>query len=335
MKRTSLPLLKRREFITLLGGAVSSPLAASAQPPQSPVIGFLNPFSPDGQTDRLRGFRQGLADAGYVEGVNLAIEYRWAEGHLGRLPTLAAELVHRRVVLIAVTGGPTPAFAAKAATATIPIIFTVGDDPVRLGLVASLARPGGNVTGINFFANELAAKRLELLRELVPSATRIAVLVNPAEATNTESTLKDVDSAANAMGLQIKKLNASSSREINETFANFSRERPDAIFIGPDAFFTARRVQLALLAAFHRLPVIYPLRPYTEAGGLMSYGSDIVDAYRQVGSYAGRILKGATPADLPVVRASKFELVINAETARTLGLAVPPSLLARADEVIE
>jgi putative ABC transport system substrate-binding protein len=327
--------MKRREFITLLGGAVSSPLAASAQPPQSPVIGFLNPFSPDGQTDRLRGFRQGLADAGYVEGVNLAIEYRWAEGHLGRLPTLAAELVHRGVVLIAVTGGPTPAFAAKGATATIPIIFTVGDDPVRLGLVASLARPGGNVTGINFFANELAAKRLELLRELVPSATRIAVLVNPAEATNTESTLKDVDSAANAMGLQIKKLNASTSREINETFANFARERPDAIFIGPDAFFTARRVQLALLAAFHRLPVIYPLRPFTEAGGLMSYGSDIVDAYRQVGSYAGRILKGATPADLPVVRASKFELVINAETARTLGLAVPPSLLARADEVIE
>jgi putative tryptophan/tyrosine transport system substrate-binding protein len=329
--------MRRREFITLLGGAVAAwPVpAARAQQPQSPVIGFLNPFSPDGQTDRLRGFRQGLADAGYVEGVNLAIEYRWAEGHLGRLPTLAAELVHRRVVLIAVTGGPTPAFAAKGATATIPIIFTVGDDPVRLGLVASLARPGGNVTGINFFANELAAKRLELLRELVPSATRIAVLVNSAEATNTESTLKDVDSAANAMGLQIKKLNASTSREINETFANFARERPDAIFIGPDAFFTARRVQLALLAAFHRLPVIYPLRPFTEAGGLMSYGSDIVDAYRQVGSYAGRILKGATPADLPVVRASKFELVINAETARTLGLTVPLPLLARADEVIE
>jgi putative ABC transport system substrate-binding protein len=328
-------MIRRRKFMTLLAGAAMWPVAARAQQPQSPVIGFLNPFSPDGQTDRLRGFRQGLADAGYVEGVNLAIEYRWAEGHLGRLPTLAAELVHRRVVLIAVTGGPTPAFAAKGATATIPIIFTVGDDPVRLGLVASLARPGGNVTGINFFANELAAKRLELLRELVPSATRIAVLVNPAEATNTESTLKDVDSAANAMGLQIKKLNASTSREINETFANFARERPDAIFIGPDAFFTARRVQLALLAAFHRLPVIYPLRPFTEAGGLMSYGSDIVDAYRQVGSYAGRILKGATPADLPVVRASKFELVINAETARTLGLAVPPSLLARADEVIE
>jgi putative tryptophan/tyrosine transport system substrate-binding protein len=329
-------MMRRREFIMLLGGAAAAwPLAARAQQPAMPAIGFLNPFSPDGQTDRLRGFRQGLADAGYVEGVNVAIEYRWAEGHSDRLPTLAAELVHRRVVLIAVTGGPTPAFAAKGATATIPIIFTVGDDPVRLGLVASLARPGGNVTGINFFANELAAKRLELLRELVPSATRIAVLVNPAEATNTESTLKDVDSAANAMGLQIKKLNASTNREINETFANFAFERPDAIFIGPDAFFTARRVQLALLAAFHRLPVIYPLRPYTEAGGLMSYGSDIVDAYRQVGSYAGRILKGATPSDLPVMRASKFELVINAETARTLSLTVPPSLLARADEVIE
>jgi putative tryptophan/tyrosine transport system substrate-binding protein len=326
----------RREFITgLVGAAAAWPVAAHAQQPAMPVIGFLNPFSPDGQTDRLRGFRQGLADAGYLEGVNLAIEYRWAEGHLARLPMLAAELVHRRVVLIAVTGGPTPAFAAKGATTTIPIIFTVGDDPVRLGLVASLARPGGNVTGINFFANELAAKRLELLRELVPSATRIAVLVNPAEATNTESTLKDVDSAANAMGLQIKKRDASTSREINETFADFARERPDAIFIGPDAFFTARRVQLALLAAFHRLPVIYPLRPYTEAGGLMSYGSDIVDAYRQVGSYAGRILKGATPADLPVVRASKFELVINLQTAKLLDITVPPSLLARADEVIE
>jgi putative tryptophan/tyrosine transport system substrate-binding protein len=326
----------RREFITgLVGAAAAWPVAAHAQQPAMPVIGFLNPFSPDGQTDRLRGFRQGLADAGYLEGVNLAIEYRWAEGHLARLPMLAAELVHRRVVLIAVTGGPTPAFAAKGATTTIPIIFTVGDDPVRLGLVASLARPGGNVTGINFFANELAAKRLELLRELVPSATRIAVLVNPAEATNTESTLKDVDSAANAMGLQIKKRNASTSREINETFADFARERPDAIFIGPDAFFTARRVQLALLAAFHRLPVIYPLRPYTEAGGLMSYGSDIVDAYRQVGSYAGRILKGATPADLPVVRASKFQLVINLQTAKLLDITVPPSLLARADEVIE
>ena len=193
--------MKRREFITLLGGAAAAwPLAARAQQPAMPVIGFLNPFSPDGQTDRLRGFRQGLADAGYVEGVNLAIEYRWAEGHLGRLPTLAAELVHRRVVLIAVTGGPTPAFAAKGATATIPIIFTVGDDPVRLGLVASLARPGGNVTGINFFANELAAKRLELLRELVPSATRIAVLVNPAEATNTESTLKDVELGSQCHG---------------------------------------------------------------------------------------------------------------------------------------
>ena len=205
-------------------------------------------------------------------------------GLVASLNRPGGNLTGRRVVLIAVTGGPTPAFAAKGATATIPIIFTVGDDPVRLGLVASLARPGGNVTGINFFANELAAKRLELLRELVPSATRIAVLVNPAEATNTKSTLKDVDSAANAMGLQIKKLNASTSREINETFANFARERPDAIFIGPDAFFNARRVQLALLAAFHRLPVIYPLRPFTEAGGLMSYGSDIVDAYRQVGA---------------------------------------------------
>ena len=329
-------MIARRAFIKLLGGAAAAwPIVAGAQQAGMPVIGFLNPFSPDGQSDRLRGFRQGLAETGYVEGVNLAIEYRWAEGQFDRLPALAAELVRQRAAVIAVTGGPAPAFAAKGATATIPIVFTVGDDPVRLGLVGSLARPGGNVTGVSFFANELAAKRLELLRELVPSATRIAVLVNPTEGTNTESTLKDVETAASAMGLQIKNLNASTSREINAIFANFTRERPDAIFVGPDAFFTARRVQLALLAGLHRMPVIYPLRPFAEAGGLMSYGSDIVDAYRQVGSYAGRILKGAKPVDLPVVRASKFELIINAETARMLGLTIPPTLLAIADEVLE
>jgi ABC-type uncharacterized transport system substrate-binding protein len=329
-------MIRRREFITLLGAAAPAwPVVANAQQPAMPVIGFLNPFSPDGQSDRLRGFRQGLAETGYVEGVNLAIEYRWAEGQFDRLPALAAELVRQRAAVIAVTGGPAPAFAAKDATAMIPIVFTVGDDPVRLGLVGSLARPDGNVTGISFFANELAAKRLELLRELVPSATRIAVLVNPSEGRNTESTLKDVETAASAMGLQIKNLNASTSREINAIFANFARERPDAIFVGPDAFFTTRRVQLALLAGLHQMPVIYPLRPFAEAGGLMSYGSDIVDAYRQVGSYAGRILKGAKPVDLPVVRASKFELVINAETARMLRLTIPPTLLAIADEVIE
>jgi putative ABC transport system substrate-binding protein len=237
--------------------------------------------------------------------------------------------------VIAVSGGPAPAFAAKGATATIPIVFTVGDDPVRLGLVASLARPGGNVTGISFLVTELAAKRLELLRELVPAVSRIGVLVNPAEATNTEATLKDVETAAHTMGLQVKKLNASTSSEINVAFASFMHERPDAIVVGADAFFTARRVQLALLAVLHRMPVVYPIRPFTEAGGLMSYGTSLTDAYRQAGVYTGRILKGAQPVDLPVVRATKFELVINAETARMLGLDVPPTLLSTADEVIE
>ena len=327
--------MRRRAFITLLGGAAAMPLIARAQQPAMPVIGFLNGQSPDGFIEPLRGFRQGLKETGYIEGENVAIEYRWSENQIDRLPALAADLVQRRVAVITATGGPAPAFAAKGATATIPIIFTIGDDPVRLGLVASLARPGGNVTGINFFVTELAAKRLDLLRELVPAATRIAVLVNPAEATNTESTLKDVETAARAMGLQIKKLNASTTREINATFATFVREQPDAIFVGPDAFFTARRVQLALLAVLHRTPAIYPVRPFTEAGGLMSYGTSLTDAYRQAGIYTGRILKGANPLDLPVVRATKFELVINVETARMLGLTVPPTLLARADAVIE
>jgi ABC-type uncharacterized transport system substrate-binding protein len=327
--------VKRREFITVLGGAAAWPLAAWAQQPAMPVIGFLNSQSHDAFIEPLRGFRQGLKEAGYVEGENVAIEYRWAEGQIDRLPELAAELVRRRVGVIAATGGPAPAFAAKGATATIPIVFTVGDDPVRLGLVASLARPGGNVTGISFLVTELAAKRLEVLRELVPAVSRIAVLVNPAEATNTEATLKDVETAAHTMGLQIKQLSASTSREINATFASFVRERPDAIVVGADAFFTARRVQLALLAVLHRMPVVYPIRPFTEAGGLMSYGTRLTDAYRQAGVYTGRILKNAQPMDLPVVRATKFELVINAETARMLGLDVPPTLLARADEVIE
>jgi putative ABC transport system substrate-binding protein len=327
--------MRRREFIGLLGGtAVAWPLVTRAQQAM-PVIGVLHSQSPDAFRESLRGFRQGLKDAGYVEGENVAIEYRFADNQMDRLPELAAELVRLRVAVIATGGGPVPAFAAKGATATIPIVFTIGDDPVRLGLVASLARPGSNVTGISFLVTELAAKRLALLRELVPAVTRIAVLVNPAAATNTEATLKDMETAALVMGLEIKRLNASSSREIKAAFATLVRERPDAMFIGVDAFYTSRRVQLALQAMLHRIAVVYPIRPFVEAGGLMSYGTSLDNAYRQAGVYTGRILKGAKPADLPVERATKFELVINAETARMLGLTVPPSLLATADEVIE
>jgi putative tryptophan/tyrosine transport system substrate-binding protein len=327
--------MKRREFITLLGGAAAAwPLAARAQQPAMPVIGFLNSQSPDGFMEPLRGFRQGLKEAGYIEGENVAIEYRWAENQTDRLPALAAELVRRQVAVIT-TMGSSPALAAKSATTAIPIVFNVGDDPVRVGLVASLARPGGNLTGINFFASELAAKRLELLRDLVPAATRVAVLVNPAEARITEATLRDVKAAARGMGLQIQVLNVSTSREINAAFATLAQERPDALFVGGGPFFTARRVQLAQLAARYAVPAIFPQRQDAEVGGLMSYGASVTDAWRQVGVYTGRILKGAKPADLPVVQASKFELVINAETARMLGLTVPDKLLVAADEVIE
>jgi ABC-type uncharacterized transport system substrate-binding protein len=327
--------VKRREFITLLGGAAAWPLAARAQQPAMPVIGFLDPRSADAMTERLRGFRRGLKDTGYVEGENVSIEYRWAENQMDRLPALAAELVRRQVAVIVSSGSVAAASAAKAATVMIPIVFLVPEDPVKLGLVASLARPGGNLTGINFFLGELTAKRLELLRELVPGAAHVAVLVNPANAANTETTLRDVEPAARTMGLQIQVLNASTSREIDAAFATIARERPDALFVGNDAFFNARRVQLVLLAGRHGLPAIYWDREFAEAGGLMTYGSNIVDVYRQVGDYAGRILKGAKPADLPVVQSSKFELVINAQTARMLGLTVPPTLLAAADEVIE
>src|SRR5262245_16825747 len=326
--------MRRREFIALLGSGLAAwPLAARAQQ-ATPAIGFLASQLPDAVTDRLRGFRQGLKDTGYVEGENVAIVYRFAENQDDRLPALAAELVSRHVAVIATAGLPST-LAAKAATTTIPIVFLVGDDPVRLGIVTSFSRPGGNMTGINIFTSELAAKRLELLRELVPRAARVAVLANPANVAATETQLKEVNAAARAMGLQTQIHNDNTSAEIDAAFETMSRERPDAVYVTTTAFLNGRRLQLAQLAAFHRLPAIYGLREYAEAGGLISYGPNIVDAYRQIGMYTGRILKSATPADLPVVQSSKFELVINAQTARMFGLTVPDKLVVAADEVIE
>jgi putative ABC transport system substrate-binding protein len=327
--------VKRREFISLVGGGAAAwPLAAWAQQPAMPVIGLLESRSPGTIEYLLSAFRQGLKDTGYVEGDNIAIEYRWGENEVDRLPLLAAELVRRQVAVIVATAGAHTAFAAKGATTTIPIVFGVSEDPVRLGLVASLARPGGNMTGINFLSAELVAKRLEILRELVPAATRIAVLVNPTGPT-TETTLRDVDAAARTLGLQIQVLNATTSGEINAAFVTLVRERQDALFVGTDPFFASRRVQMVHLATHHKVPATYPGRQWPEIGGLMSYGGDLPAALRQMGIYTGRILKGAKPAELPVAQADKFELVINTETAKLLGLTVPPTLLARADGVIE
>ena len=327
--------MRRREFLGVLSGAAATwSFAASAQQLAMPVIGFLYSQSPDMVSEVLRGFRQGLKEAGFAEGDNVAIEYRWAENQTDRLPALAADLVRRRVAVIAAMDTPS-ALAAKAATTMITIVFSTGSDPVRDGLVESFARPRGNLTGINFFAADLAAKRLGLLRELVPGAARIAVLVNPAHASITEATLKDVEEAARAMGVQVQVLNASTGREIGEAFATLARDRPDALLVGSGPFINARRVQLALLAGRYGIPAIYTGRTYVEAGGLISYGASLPDVWRQVGVYTGRVLKGAKPLDLPVLQTSKFEMVMNAETARMLGLTVPPTLLARADEVIE
>ena len=310
--------MNKREFITLLGGAAATwPLTAQAQQSGMPVIGLLDARSPDAIADRLRGFRQGLKETGYVEGENVGIVYRFAENRNDRLPELAGDLVRRQVAVIA-TAGDDVAITAKAATTTIPIVFLASQDPVRLGLVASLARPDGNLTGINFFSGNLIAKRLELLRELVPGAARLAVLVNPANAAQTETTLRELQPAADAMRLQIQVFNARTRQEIDAAFATFVRERPDALFVGSDTFFTSRRVQIVNLAARHAIPTAYPNRELTEIGGLMSYGSNITDAWRQSGAYVGRILKGAKPGDLPVMQTSKFELVINTQTATTL-----------------
>ena len=328
--------MRRREFITLLGGAVASwPIAASTQQPDVPVIGLVNAGAREASADRVAAFHKGLSETGYVEGQNVAVEYHWFSGQYDRLPTLMADLVRRRVAIIATPGGTLAASAAKAATTTIPIVFGVGEDPVKVGLVSSLARPGGNATRINIFIWEVAAKRLGLLHELAPSAVRVAVLINPGNVPSAEATLRDLPEAARAMGLQIQFLNASTSREIEAAFATLVRDRADALFVAPDTFFISRRVQFATLATRHGIPAAYSTREEVEAGGLMSYGTDIPDMWRRVGVYAGQVLKGAKPADLPVVQATKFEFVINLQTARALGLDVAPALLARTDEVIE
>jgi putative ABC transport system substrate-binding protein len=327
--------MKRRDFIALVGGATAWPLAARAQQPAVPVIGLVAAGAPDAYDTYRAAFWQALNELGYVEGRNVAIEYRWARGRFDLVPDLVADLLSRRVTLIVISGSLTGVRAAKAATTEVPIVFTSATDPVELGLVASLARPGGNLTGVNFLNNEVTEKRLDMLREMVPGVARVAVLVNPANAPTTATTLRHAEAAARALGLQIQVLRAATSGEISAAFTNLARDRPDALFVGGDPFFINRRVQLISLAARHMVPATYADRILAEAGGLMSYGADLRDAWHQLGLYAGRILKGAKPADLPVVQLTKLELVINAETARMLGLAVPPSLLAIADEVIE
>jgi putative ABC transport system substrate-binding protein len=328
--------MKRRQFITLLGGAtVACPLAARAQQPAMPVVGFINPSSPDAAARYLAAFRKGLNETGYIEGQNVTVEYHWLEGHYDRLPALAADLVRRQVAVIATPGSGPASRAAKAATAALPIVFGVAEDPVQIGLVASLARPGGNATGINFFSQEVVAKRLRLLHDLVPMAVRVAVLLNPANAAFAETTLRDVQEAAPAIGLQIQILNATTIGEIDAAFATLACERPDALFVAPNGFFRDRRVQFATLTARDRIPAAYATRDTVAVGGLMSYGTDIADMFHQVGVYTGRILKGAKPADLPVLQSTKFEFAINLQTARALGIEVPPGILAIADEVIE
>jgi putative tryptophan/tyrosine transport system substrate-binding protein len=327
--------MNRRALISLLGGAAATwPLAAWAEQPAMPVIGFVDGGSLDASVSRAAAFRKGLNETGYVEGQNVTVEYHWLEGRYDSVPALMADLVRRQVAVIA-TPVTVAALAAKAATTTIPIVFGAGEDPVRLGLVSNLARPGGNATGINIFTQELVAKRLRLLHDLVPKAIRITVLVNPGNRPTAESTIREVQQAAPTMGLQIQILNASTIGEINAAFATVARERPDGLFVAPDTFFTSRRVQFATLTARDRIPAAYAARELVAAGGLMSYGTDVADMFHQVGVYTGRILKGAKPTDLPVLQVIKFEFVINLQTARAFGIEVPPGVLSIADEVIE
>ena len=326
--------MKRREFITLLGGSAAAwPLRARAQQSAMPVIGFLDVASAAERADYMRGFVRGLAETGYIEGQNVAIEYRWAEGRYDRLPQLVADLVRSQVSVIAIPGTTAAALAAKAATATIPIVFGTGDDPVKLGLVASLNHPGGNATGVSMFGSELVAKRLQLLRDLAPAAKRVAVLVNPTDKTNNEPVLRDLETAA--IGLQILPFEAPTGREIDAAFERLVSAKAEALFLAPTALFSARRVQVAILAARYQLPATFSSRNFVEAGGLMSYGTNQPGSYRQVALYVGRILKGAKPAELPVLQPANFELSINLNTARALRIQVPPTLLAIADEVIE
>ncbi len=328
--------MKRRQFISFLGGAAMTwPLVARAQQAAMPVIGFINGWAADAFKGRTAAFRKGLSETGYAEGQNVNVEYHWLEGHFERLPTVVADLVQRGVALIATPGSTPASLAAKSATATIPIVFGVPGDPVALGLVASFARPGGNATGINFFAQEVNAKRLGLMHELLPKASRLAVLVNPTNATSAEATSKALEEAGRALGVEILLFNASTPAEIDAAFAAFARKRADALFIGGDDFFAGRQVQFATLASRDLMPGSFVTREMVEVGLLMSYGASVADMFRQVGIYSGSILKGAKPADLPVLQSTKFEFVINLKTAKSLGIEVPPQLLLQADEVIE